>query len=350
MEIKFFNAGCGDGIQIRFKGDDELFHNILIDGGTEKGTVYEQTLQIAIEQIIDRKEIIDLWIITHIDDDHIGGILRLINDDRIFKRLDFSKTKIWYNFSKWDFDTGIRSSKLKSVRQGIRLREFFSKYALLNEYITDELGTINFYGVKLTILSPNGEKLKQMIAKWEKEETKIYKKRASERKVSKPSDYKTKIADFDVSSFVEDGSEENGSSIAMLVSFNGNNFLFLADSHPTVIVQSLINLGYLPNEKQLELEYLQIAHHGSKSNTNDKLLNLIRCSRFVISADGLNKNNLPNKLTFARIMKRNKGRHLQFYITQKNRVTTSIFDVDGEMENVSIFYPESETNYLTFNL
>lgn len=350
MEIKFFNAGCGDGIHIRFTGDDGRYHNILIDGGTENGHLYDVTIRKEIEQIIKRQEIIDLWIITHIDDDHIGGILRLINDEAIFNQLDISKTKIWYNYSQWDYDTGIRNTNLKSVRQGIKLREFLSKNVHLSEFITDELGTIDFCGAKLTLLSPNSEKLKKLMTKWEREEIKIVKKKSASKKVSQTSDYKTKIEDFNLEAFKEDDSEVNGSSIAFIFTFNGSNFLFLADSHPTVISRSLLNLGFLANEKRLELAYMQVSHHGSKFNTSDLLLDLIKCSHFVISADGFNKHNLPNKETLVRIMKRNPGTHLQFYITQKNRITTSIFDVDGKIEDVSILYPEAGKNHLTFNL
>ncbi|SEW56406.1 ComEC/Rec2 family competence protein [Chitinophaga arvensicola] len=350
MEIKFFDAGCGDAIHIRFLGDDGLYHNILIDGGSESEDIYTNSIRKEIEKIVQRSEIIDLWIITHIDDDHIGGILRLINDETIFSQLDISKTKVWYNYSQWDYDTGIRNTNLKSVRQGIKLREFLSKHAHLNEFITDELGVIDFWGARITLLSPDSEKLKKMIIKWKREEIKIVKKKSAEKKAGKKNDYKTKLEDFNLELFKEDNSEENGSSIAFILTFNGSNFLFLADSHPSVISRALKNLGYLPGEKKIELAYMQVSHHGSKFNTSDLLLDLINCGHFIVSADGLNKNNLPNKETLVRIIRHNSKRNLQFHITQKNRVTTSIFDVDGKIENVSILYPEAQNNYLTFNL
>lgn len=350
MEIKFFDAGCGDAIHIRFLGNDKLYHNILIDGGSESEDIYTNSIRKEIEGIIQRSEIIDLWIITHIDDDHIGGVLRFINDEMLFKLVKVSRTKFWYNYAQMDYDTGIRDSTLKSVRQGIKLRDFLAKNSVLNEFITNALGTFDFYGATIRILSPDNLSLKQSIEKWKKEEITIIKKKQAGKKSCRSNDYKKKIEDFNLNTFGEDKSDVNRSSIAFLLTFNGNSFLFTADSHPSVVSQSLLNLGFLPPEKRLELAFMQVPHHGSKFNTNDQLLDLIKCSHFVVSADGFNKHNLPNKETLIRIMKRNPEKPLQFYITQKNRLTTSIFGVDGKLENVSILYPKADSNHLTFNL
>lgn len=91
LTIKFLSVGCGDGFSIRFRGDDHLFHNILVDGGVEKGDIYIETLRREIEEIINRGEYIDLWVISHIDDDHIGGILRFIKDSALIQKVDLSK-------------------------------------------------------------------------------------------------------------------------------------------------------------------------------------------------------------------------------------------------------------------
>lgn len=350
MEIKFFDTGCGDAIHIRFLGDDKLYHNIFIDGGSESEGIYSNGIRKAIEAINQKSEIIDLWIITHIDDDHIGGVLRFINDEIFFKSVDISKTKFWYNYAPVDYDAGVRDSNLKSVRQGVKLRQFLAKNSVLNEFVTDALGTLDFYGAKMTILSPDQISLKNLIEKWKKEEIKIMKKKQADKKSGRPNDYKKKIEDFDLSTFQEDSSDANRSSIAFLLSFNGHNFLFMADSHPAVVSRSLLNLGFLPKEKRLELAYMQVSHHGSKFNTSDQLLALINCSHFVVSADGFNKHNLPNKETLVRIMKENSEGPLQFYMTQKNRLTASIFSVDGKLENVSILYPEAGNSHLTFHL
>lgn len=71
-------------------------------------------------------------------------------------------------------------------------------------------------------------------------------------------DYDKKIEGFDLTKFTEDTAVPNGSSIAFLFEYEcqGNDIkvLFLADSHPSVIVEALTRLGYNSNNK-LELDY-----------------------------------------------------------------------------------------------
>jgi len=348
VQIKFLTVGCGDAISIRFLGDDAKYHNILIDGGTEFGNVYPNTLKRELQGIIDRDEIIDLWIITHIDDDHIGGILRFIKDEQIREQVDLSKTKFWFNYSNFDYDAGLKDNDLISASQGIRFREFLTQHSRIEEAITNAYDQIDFWGVTLSILSPDKEKFDKLVKKREHKKIKIRDRKPAGLMSSQPNDYERKLEDFDLSKFKEDNSNENGVSIAFLLEYKGKKILFLADSHPSIIVKSLIKLGY-SKEKKIVVDYMQIAHHGSKRNTNDKLLQMIDCENFVISADGYNKHNLPNKETLARILKNYPNSKTKFFITHKNDLTNSIFDVDHSVDNFSIKFPESGANAIVIN-
>jgi len=77
MEIKFFQAECGDAASIRFLGNDNKYHNIFIDAGYER--TFRHALETEIQESIKKNEQIDLWIISHIHDDHIGGIIKYID-------------------------------------------------------------------------------------------------------------------------------------------------------------------------------------------------------------------------------------------------------------------------------
>ncbi|MGE0567909.1 MAG: ComEC/Rec2 family competence protein [Bacteroidia bacterium] len=348
LETRFLKVGCGDGIRIRFLGNDSLYHNIIIDGGTYKGTVYEGTLQKEILNIIQSNEIIDLWIISHIDDDHIGGILRLIKDKETLRQIDLKKTTFWFNYSISDYDTGIKENNLKSVSQGILLRDFLKENVLLVENITDAIPPLDFYGCRISILSPNKKKYDALLKLWEKEEIIIRKKQETKLKsASGTNDYQVKIEHFNLDVFNQDDSPENASSIALLLEYADKKILLLADSIPTVVVNALKGLGYSPQNK-LILDLMQMPHHGNKRNLNDELLDLVTCTNFVASADALNKNNLPNKEAFARVIKQFPGQNLNFYITQKNQLTESIFSVDQNIKNVSLNFPELGTNALIF--
>jgi glyoxylase-like metal-dependent hydrolase (beta-lactamase superfamily II) len=89
MEFKLLQANNGDAIHLRTKDEKGRFYNILIDGGTvetysyknKKGKSEPGELKQLIEHIKKQNEFIDLLILTHVDDDHIGGILRWFEQD-----------------------------------------------------------------------------------------------------------------------------------------------------------------------------------------------------------------------------------------------------------------------------
>ncbi len=100
MKIKFLQAYNGDSIWISYL-ENENPRNIIIDGGT--GDTYQSNLgrtkdlYDVIKSIKDKKQNIDLLILTHFDGDHIGGILRWLNQDKDAKA--FIK-KVWFNSGK----------------------------------------------------------------------------------------------------------------------------------------------------------------------------------------------------------------------------------------------------------
>jgi len=353
MEVKFFSVGCGDAISIRFLGSDRVFHNILIDGGEERNeNNYKNGIKKEIDAIIKRKEIIDLWIITHIDDDHIGGILRFIYENNTTKQVDISKTIFWYNYANEDYDTRITKSDYKNVPQAILLRDYLKSHSKLEESITTATEPIDFYGAKITILSPNQQRFEALVEKWKNEEMKEDVKRKVEEKKRKMNipkyqsaksyDYDTKVDDFDLTQFEEDKKPENGSSIAFIFEYSGKCFLFLADSFPSVIVESLTNLGFT-EENKLILDVMQVAHHGSKGNTSNELLKLISFkedAKFVISANSINVHKLPNKETMSRIIRHFPEQKVQFYITHKNEKTLDIIKKKDNLKNVEILFSE----------
>lgn len=348
MEIRFLAAGCGDAIHIRFQGSDNRYHNILIDGGAEQHDIYQKGIQRALVSIRERNEIIDLWIITHIDDDHIGGILRFVRDETFRETFDLSKTTFWYNAWHNDYPVNLSKSTQKSVDQGIRLRDFLKSISPVQGSITNKT-RVDFYGAKIAVLSPGDDQLGDLFRKWEKEETRLLAKKRDTKKTSTGTDYDLLIKDFDVNSFSEDSSEENSSSIAFILSYRGKSVLFCADAHPSVICQSLKDLGYSESNR-LMLAVMQVPHHGSKYNTNGELIRLTDTKRFVISANGYNRSGLPNKETMARIIHHCGKPKPEFHLTDKNKRTENIFASDKGTVKAELKFPEASIGCLYFRL
>lgn len=338
MEIKFYQAECGDASRIKFLGNDNKYHNIFIDAGFER--TFRFVLGDEIKQIEKDGEVIDLWILTHIHDDHIGGVLKYLDT---LKSGEFNDivNQWYYNVPRfYEFilnNNNSNTSKAVSVGQGDILYQYLKNKKKLSETdITTELPNIDFFGLKLTVLTPSVEKLNKLREKYPFGSTNELEKSEltsiSETKAPKLNDYKIKLLDFNIENFTEDKSIENGSSISMITEYNNKKILWLGDSHPSDVITALQKLEY-SKENQLECDWVKVSHHGSTGNNSNELYDLIKCNNYLFSVNGENKHNLPFKECIARIL-RNKNRNMDstynLYFTYDNETLRSIFKIDDE--------------------
>jgi beta-lactamase superfamily II metal-dependent hydrolase len=338
MKIKFYQAECGDAARIKFLGKDDKYHNILIDAGFER--TFRFVLGDEIRQVEKDEEVIDLWILTHIHDDHIGGVIKyidLINTGEFKDVVDKWHYNIPRFYSISNRDLSVKISSPKSISQGDAIYEYLKLNEKVSKIdITSELDAIDLSGMKLTILSPSVEKLNKLREKYpfgsvnELEKSELT--AISEAKAPKLNDYKIKLIDFDIKDFTEDKSIENGSSISLITEYNGKKILWLADSHPSDVITTLQRLGY-STENQFECEWVKVSHHGSIGNNSNELYSMIKCNNYLFSANSENKHNLPFKECVARIL-RNENRDMNIthnlFFTYDNTTIMSIFKIDGE--------------------
>ena len=174
INIKVLKAFNGDCIIVSY-GEEEK-HNILIDGG--QGRVCFQQLRTYVDSVKKTGNKIDLLILTHIDSDHIDGILRLLSQ----KTFDFSMIEeMWFNFGKGLKDMfGINGENNQvslydnateiSWKQGVDLEEIVRKAGIRRRLVT-KLERFSVGGASITILSPSKEVLKKF-SEQDKEEKK----------------------------------------------------------------------------------------------------------------------------------------------------------------------------------
>ena len=95
--LHFLPAGQGDCFLIQFQDDSFDYHNILIDGGNRTTLDFKKQKK-QLLKIIDngKKGRLDLVVVTHSDDDHIKGILKLVADEDLERYVD----KYWFNSEK----------------------------------------------------------------------------------------------------------------------------------------------------------------------------------------------------------------------------------------------------------
>ena len=87
LEVYTYNAGKGDCVRLRFAET----HNIFIDSGV---TRFASKFKQICDSIIAAGETLDVLILTHVDDDHIGGILANLR----FDAYECPFREVWMNY------------------------------------------------------------------------------------------------------------------------------------------------------------------------------------------------------------------------------------------------------------
>ena len=314
IELTMLPAGHGDCLLLEYGQADDDRHRVLIDGGTS-GTW--KCLNRRLSRLPEAQRRFELLIITHIDADHIAGALKLLEDERL--GIQFSD--IWFNGYRHLPETPLES--LGAV-QGERLtdrllddqhpwnRHFGGRTVRLHAQAGLPVVTLPG-GLRLTLLSPDQQRLAELKPKWEKE---IRKAGLDPRNPIKESAEPTpapgglealggglpdieRLAD---SPFDEDDSLANGASIAVLAEYAGQRLLLTGDAHPSILIDSIKRLNCWTNEPRLRLDALKLPHHGSKANLPVELLKLIDCPRYLVSTNGAYFKH-PDQEAIARIIK-----------------------------------------------
>lgn len=336
MKIKFLKAFNGDSILISFK-EGQKSRNILIDGGMpatyiqkgKNGKPEYGELKDTIDSIRERNEKIDLLVLTHVDDDHIGGVLKWFEKDQdAHKLID----KVWFNsgrliseyFDEEENKDNLLTfnpdeTTLTSIGQGVKFEDYIETKGIWDRSIVIASEYFEYIGIKFKILSPSRDKLKLLLGKWEDEAPESLDTSAEKN------DYDLTLSEHIASDkFKEDPAIHNGSSIAFILTFDKKNFVFLADAHPTVVANSLKEFGY-SKEKPLKAELLKISHHGSKANNNIEMLELIDTSKYIISTNG-DKHAHPNKKFLARLASVNNNCEVFFNYPEQIEKIFSVND------------------------
>jgi beta-lactamase superfamily II metal-dependent hydrolase len=326
-------------------GADGKSHAILIDSG------FKKTYRATVRKVLQSLEQIDIWVLTHIDKDHINGAIAFAQDPTFQHNKKIRN--VWFNHNE-AFKFPEESSKI-GFAEGISFKTKFLELGIpIQDNIWDELPRIDLFGMHFTILSPNQTILEQFKKNWKAvtESSKI---------ASAGDDYHEPISNLAIlGDALEDKTDlANRSSIAFLMEHREYKILFLGDAHASIVVEGVkkqnIRLG-LPENTRLKVDYVKLAHHGSKHNFAQSLLDIIDCSNFIISAKGGGTYHLPNKEVFAKILrhpKRDKTKRISFLFNYDNATLRRIFfdeELNNKEDNFECVYPTDEQNALILNL
>lgn len=306
FRLELFPAEQGDAILIEY-GQPPAVHRVLIDAGTPATS---DRVRERLEQLNEQERSFDLLVVTHVDTDHIGGVLKLLAvrlpalsfDDVWFnawRHIEHAKAKKPKKSSKLgDVDGEILSSMLDS--SGWRWNAAFGgKAVAVPAYGSLPVKTLRG-GLELTLLSPSGNELAKLRDRWRKTaleagldpdnpnyaENLVEKARRKGVPTSLLGEAELSVPDLAESPFKSDRAVANGSTIALLAEYEGKSCVLAGDAFATVMADSIERLIAERDVPRLAAGAFKLAHHGSAGNVSNRLLELVDTRRYLFSTSG----------------------------------------------------------------
>lgn len=350
VQIEMFPAGAGDCFLINFLEEDYI---ILIDGGF--ACTYKEYLRIRLLELAKQNKRIGLLVISHIDSDHIGGIISFLKEngkaddphiigiDEVWYNAFYHVKKLCNNGKKMSYtqkevlkeisinsviDT-MNEKKEISVLQGntvagLLLEGGYNWNTMWSEEsICIENGkNINLTkNICLTLLNPSMEQLEQLADFWIKElkrrvkgfiicENRILFDEAFEGYMCRETEIEnTERKEISVESKDKinkdwekyaidwksdiDRSKTNQSSIAFLLEYKGLNMLFPGDCPIQLFEDKL--------PKRIHI--VKLPHHGSEKNITADFIKKTKVEYYLLSTEG-NLHGHPSVNVVANILKK----------------------------------------------
>lgn len=323
LKLKLFPAEYGDCIWMEYTGEQNI--NILIDGGTTK--TYQKFIKQEIKNIKELGQKMDLIICTHMDYDHIGGLVQFLKnaESQIIG-------SVWYNgflqmidskyytqtenrFSTRDnkiLDDIINKGTRYDGKQEIGINEGMALGTLLEEKrisintVADGKAisaetikeTIKLAeDVKITVLGPSIERIQDLENYWKREMiSRNYTFRVANKiKLMEAFEYqleaiklfyaeeRTKVSgQEELEKYIgnlneTDNSVTNGSSISFIIHYKNEKYLFLGDAIIDDVLLKRIEsvVGY-----EYRFSAIKLPHHGSRYNITREFIKRYKANEY----------------------------------------------------------------------
>lgn len=330
LQIEMLPAAHGDAIWVEY-GSTTAPHRILIDGGPVNAyAAVHQRLFDAIHQSKD----VELFVITHIDTDHIDGAVLLLRDES----LDIQFGDIWFN--AWEQLAPEPLGDTYGPEQG----EFVSALINLKRHpwnrafdrgaaVIGDKGLLPVVqlpgGARVTLLSPGDRQLRRLRrnwssviadAGWTPGDAKASLKRLESRREYEPA---LRLDTFAGDNFGTDNAVANGSTIAFILEFEGKRCLFAGDAFPDVLADGLSRYASDNRiEGRVPLDALKVPHHGSMKNWSSELHQRLTAKNFLISTSGARFKH-PDSATINLILKEEPNPKVGLWFNYESPTTVS---------------------------
>jgi len=304
--LESIKAKHGDCLLLHWgKSNAAADHKVaLIDGGPD--TVYPNFLKPRLRALaakLGKTTVkLELTMVSHIDDDHINGILDLADDIENGTDAPAEIGLLWHNSLEGLLDQKIDKAAAKkvtaalegsppssnnlwyqkvvaSVPQGQQLHAFAKRqgiqakmnapYQPLVMLSTKKNAAVA--GLSLTVIGPRPVELEQLRKKW-----KQLRKKSITAAFSDPSPY-------------------NLSSIVVIAKFGEKRALLTGDARGDHMLEGLKQKKLLKNDA-IHVDLFKLMHHGSQNNSTKDFFKQVTADTYVVSGDNVKFPN-PHKKT-----------------------------------------------------
>lgn len=267
---------------------------VVIDGGPT-GCGY------ILQDIVKDVGVPDLMVLTHYDDDHIGGLLQYINSCRDENKIPAKE--VWANCAGY---VEVPAQKTTSAKQGVMLSvllDEMSQSGPLTWRDDIEEGVVrDLPFARIEVISPTSE-VRHLVIKEQETEGQLMLK--ASRKNAKDLGTKLDVLANHIPqepNLSRQNELSNASSISFVLRCDDLILLMLGDSYPKNVESFLRSMGF-SEDHPLVVDFVKVSHHGSRNNTSNELLNIIKCNQYIISTNGGNGlSNHPDRIAIAHIL------------------------------------------------
>lgn len=330
LTLSVIQAEFGDCMLLRF-GRSKPKH-ILIDGGPS-GT-YAKHLRPMLEQVRQKADCLDLMILSHVDNDHIIGLLEMMAhmvDQRAKNQPELLPVRaLWHNaFQRAEGSGAEIGSRLEAGMAGQQGTSFAEANAVTfgikegNKLLlaaqeldipvnpdtggkvitTQTVGApLKLDDLKLWIIGPTPQNLERLEKKW-LAWLETYENRAP-------------FAD-EIETDKIDRSVPNLSSIMLLAQSGRKKILLTGDGTSDDVLEGLRARNLLNKSGRLHVDVLKLPHHGSVRNIRRTFFDIVTARTYIISANG--KYNNPDLATLIWLVSAVKKQHRKVQILATNR-------------------------------
>lgn len=374
LKVIVVQAQFGDCLILQSR-DSNKSTLVLIDGGTSQ--TYNKDLKPTINALASKEKKFDLTILSHIDNDHIFGLLDLFEEIKMERQSNAEEIvrieSLWHNsfsdivgentydqleirnlfLSKQFSGAALNSNMnhlpviaaLKGVGEGRDLRKLAqSLHIPINPQFGGGLITAEYKSkivkvgsIKFLILGPTQENLDRLRKVWNDW-------------VKRHLKSTTKIDDIRALQAL-DASIANLSSIMFIVEAQTKKILFTGDGLGNDVMDILSKTGLLDAQSCYHVDLMKVPHHGSERNTSKDFFDSVTADAYVISANGRDDNPSTRTLQWIIESKRSKNRLIKIYLTNRTENTDKILhQYDQKKFQYRLHFLEKESHSLEIPL